>query len=144
MIDGAHILERCYRILQFLIVWGFFNIPAKICPQKQIFEMQIKNYEEKIQSLSNWLEKPVANMDQMATLQITRTLDQNLVREIENTDDLLSLFSQKQTGKVELKSQMARWTCESCNYSNHPEEAEKKCTHCGKPRPEIQVIWFPD
>jgi len=106
--------------------------------------MQIKNYEEKIGQLSQKLERPVAEMDQMATLQLTRTLDTNLVREIESTDDLLSLFSQKQTGNLEVKSAMARWTCESCNYSNHPEEAEKKCSHCGKPRPEIQVIWFPD
>jgi len=143
ILEGHEILLKCYRILQYLIVWGFFNIPGGQCPQKQIFEMQIANFQERCNSLKDLLEKPVAEMNQIKTLDISRSLEKNLIREVESTDDLLSLFSQTETAKIAFESTLKRWTCEvkSCDgYSN--EANAKKCTHCGKERPEVKLLWF--
>lgn len=141
--EGYEILIKCYRILQYLIVWGFFNIPGGQCPQKQIFEMQIANFQERCAALKELLEKPISEMNQIKTLDIARSLEKNLIREVESTDDLLSLFSQTETGKLAFESTLKRWTCEvkSCDgYSN--EATAKKCAHCGKDRPEVKLLWF--
>jgi ariadne-1 len=141
--EGYTILTKCYRILQYLIVWGFFNIPEGQCPQKQIFEMQIANFEERCRLLKELLEKPIAEMNQIKTLDISRALEKNLIQEVESTDDLLSLFSQAVTGTQEFVSTQKRWTCpeKSCEgYSN--EASSKKCAHCGKDRPEVKLLWF--
>jgi len=141
--EGHEILYKCYRILQYLIVWGYFNIPGGQCPQKQIFEMQIANFQERCTSLKELLEKAVSDMNQIKTLDISRSLEKNLIKEVESTDDLLSLFSQTITGKLTFESTLKRWTCEvkSCEgYSN--EASAKKCAHCGKDRPEVKLLWF--
>jgi len=55
---------------------------------------------------------------------------------------MLALFSEKAMGTVVPQSVLARWTCPSCSYSNHPAEQEKTCGHCSKPRPEVKILWF--
>lgn len=32
IIDGCEVLIKAWSILQYTFIWGFFNIPAKICP----------------------------------------------------------------------------------------------------------------
>jgi ariadne-1 len=141
--EGHEILIKCLRILQYLIVWGFFNIPEGQCPQKQIFEMQIANFQERCTNLKELLEKPIPDMNQIKTLDVSRALEKNLIQEVECTDDLLSLFSQTVTGKQTFESTLKRWTCESESCGGYSNEAgAKKCSHCGKDRPEVKILWF--
>jgi len=145
IMDGYEILCKCYRILQYLIIWGFFNIPEGQCPQKQIFEMQIANFQERCQTLFELLDKSALDMSQIKTLDVARALEKNLIQEIESTDDLLSLFSQAVKGTQKFESTLKRWTCPtpSCDgYSNTADS--KKCGHCGKDRPEVKLLWFGD
>jgi hypothetical protein len=123
--ESHAILTKCYRILQYLIIWGFFNIPEGQCPysvrfvffyfiftifilaslfvvdvfigfhfrfrvlfldsylfslprQKQIFEMQIANFQERCAGLKELLDKPSAEMSQIKTLDVSRALQKNV------------------------------------------------------------------
>jgi ariadne-1 len=143
MDEGVNILIKSYRIIQYTIVWGFFHIPAKVCAQKQIFEMQIKNYEEKTAQLKQLLEQPAATIDHLTCKNIYQILEKNLIRQIEDAEDLLSLFSEKQIGQTQTQSVLKPWSCPSCNYNNHPETQAKKCGSCQKERPFVPVLWFP-
>jgi len=143
MDEGVNILIKSYRIIQYTVVWGFWHIPAKICAQKQIFEMQIKSYEEMTGQLKALLEQPAATIDHLNCKRVYTILEKNLIRQIEDAEDLLSLFSEKQIGTQQTVSVLAKWTCPSCNYSNHPETQAKKCGSCQKERPFVAVLWFP-
>jgi len=138
---GCQVLAKSYRILQYTLIWGFFNIPAVICPQKTIFEMQIKSYEKAITDLKAALSDPAATIDHLKTKRIYTLLENNLIKQIEDSDDLMSLFSEKQTGKVG-PSTLGRWTCKHCGYNNHPEQQAKQCGHCSKPREAVASSWF--
>jgi len=144
MDEGVNILIRCYRIIQYTIVWGFWHIPAKVCAQKQIFEMQIKSYEDMTKQLKDMLERPAATIDHLACKNMYTLLEKNLIRQIEEAEDLFALFSEKQIGAQATVSLLKPWTCPSCNYNNHPETQKKKCGSCGKERPFVAVMWFPE
>jgi len=142
MIDGCEILAKAWSIISYTYVWGFFNIPAKICPQKNIYEWQVKNYEKLAADLEDALKKPVDTIDHLKTKHLYTLIENSLIKKIEEAEDLLSLFSETAMGAVVPTSVLARWTCASCSYSNHPVEQEKQCGHCSKPRPEVKILWF--
>jgi len=143
--EGCEILAKSYRIMQYTIIWGFVHIPPIICAQKQIFEMQIKSYERMTKDLMKALEEPVDVIDHLATKRMYTLLENNLIKPIEDAEDLLAMFSEKKTGNLASTSALSRWTCPSptCNYSNHPTEQPTKCLHCNTPRPEVKMSWFP-
>eukprot|EP01126_Amoeba_proteus_P002583 TRINITY_DN10807_c0_g1_i8.p1 TRINITY_DN10807_c0_g1~~TRINITY_DN10807_c0_g1_i8.p1 ORF type:complete len:475 (-),score=65.38 TRINITY_DN10807_c0_g1_i8:109-1533(-) len=143
ILNAWEILYKSWRIIQFTFVWGFWNIPAQLCPQKSIYEMQIKNYEK----LLDELEKTVGRKDiedDLKVKHLSRSIEDNLVKKIEEAEDLLALFSEAPTSLIKNVSVLARWSCTSCNYSNHPVEQEKQCGHCGFARPEVKIVWFPE
>eukprot|EP01127_Copromyxa_protea_P018307 TRINITY_DN572_c0_g1_i2.p1 TRINITY_DN572_c0_g1~~TRINITY_DN572_c0_g1_i2.p1 ORF type:complete len:570 (-),score=109.24 TRINITY_DN572_c0_g1_i2:110-1762(-) len=142
MIDGVEVLIKCWSIIQYTYVWGFFNIPPKICPQKNIYEWQVKNYEKLASDLEAALKEPAATIDHLKTKHLYTLIENSLIKKIEEAEDLLALFSEASTGNVIPQSVLARWTCPSCDYSNHPVEQEKACGHCSKPRPEVKILWF--
>jgi ariadne-1 len=144
--EGAEILAKSYRILHYTLIWGFSHIPPLLCAQKQIFEMQIKNYERMTKDLLSALERPIETIDHLKTKALYTLLENNLIKQIEESDDLLLMFSEKKTGNLSSVSVLARWTCpkEGCNYSNHPVEQAKQCLLCSTPRPEVKMSWFPD
>eukprot|EP01127_Copromyxa_protea_P011215 TRINITY_DN2803_c0_g1_i1.p1 TRINITY_DN2803_c0_g1~~TRINITY_DN2803_c0_g1_i1.p1 ORF type:complete len:616 (+),score=131.37 TRINITY_DN2803_c0_g1_i1:1825-3672(+) len=142
IIDGWEVLLKSWNILQYTFVWGFFNIPPTICAQKNIYEWQIKNYEKLLGDLYSALNLPVASLDHLKTKHLYTLIESNLIKKIEDAQDLLALFSEKAIGKVESQSVLARWTCPACNYSNHPVEQEKSCGYCQKARPEVKIVWF--
>eukprot|EP01126_Amoeba_proteus_P059479 TRINITY_DN7771_c0_g1_i11.p1 TRINITY_DN7771_c0_g1~~TRINITY_DN7771_c0_g1_i11.p1 ORF type:complete len:234 (+),score=53.66 TRINITY_DN7771_c0_g1_i11:1-702(+) len=139
---GAETLSKGWRILQYTFVWGFWNIPPKICPQKYFFEWQIKNYEKLLDDLEKVLNQPVHLLDHLKTKHIYTLIEENLIKKIEEAEDLLALFSDQAMEELNSQSLLARWTCPSCNYSNHPVEQEKKCGHCSYVRPEVKILWF--
>jgi len=141
MTIGCQVLAKSYRVLQYTLIWGFWNIPAKICPQKLIFELQIKTYEKTIQDLRDSLNFPATTIDHLSTKRIYTILQDNLIKQIEESDDLMSLFSSKQTGDVG-PSTLGRWTCQKCKYSNHPETQKDRCGHCSVPREQVASTWF--
>jgi len=142
MIDGCEILIKCWNIIQYTYVWGFFNIPPKICPQKNIYEWQVKSYEKLATDLESALNEPVTTIDHLKTKHLYTLIENSLIKQIEEAEDLLSLFSEKAMGSVVPQSVLSRWSCPSCGYSNHPVEQEKACGHCSKPRPEVKILWF--
>lgn len=146
IIEGTEILGKSHRIMQYTLVWGFTNIPALVCPQKVIFEMQFKNYERMTKDLLQSLEKPVDQLDHLLTKRQYTMLQDNLIKQIEEAEDLLSMFSEKKSGNLGSVSALSRWTCpkKECNYSNHPVEQAKACLLCKTPRPEVTMSWFPD
>jgi len=103
--------------------------------------MQIKTYEKTIQDLRDLLEKSAGNIDHLKTKGVYTILQNNLIKQIEDSDDLMSLFSSKQTADIG-PTTLGRWTCQSCKYSNHPTEQEKQCGHCSKPREQVASTWF--
>lgn len=144
MDEGINILIKSYRIIQYTIAWGYFHIPAKVCAQKQIFEMQIKNYEDNALKLKQILEQSASVIDHLNCKNIYTILEKNLIRQIEDAEDLLALFSEKQIGAAQTVSVLKPWTCPGCNYNNNPETQAKKCGSCHKDRPFVPVLWFPD
>jgi len=141
MNTGLDILIKSHRILHYTLIWGFWHIPPIVCPQKIIYEMQIKTYEKTVLDLRTALSMSAATIDHLNTKRIYTILENSLIKQIEGSDDLMSLFSEKETGKVG-PTTLGRWTCKSCNYSNHPTEQLKSCGHCGKEREFIAVSWF--
>jgi len=146
IIQGIETLGKSYRIIQYTLVWGFTHIPALLCPQKQIFEMQIKSYEKMTSDLLEALEQPVNTIDHLKTKALYTLLENNLIKQIEQSEDLLSMFSEKKLGNISETSALSRWICpkNGCKYSNHPVEQATKCLLCSTPRPEVKIAWFPD
>jgi len=142
---GMEVLGKSYRIMQNLLIWGFSHIPAMICPQKQIFELQFRNYEKMTNDLMIALKKPVDVIDHLDSKRLFTMLENNLLKQVEESEDLLAMFSLKKSGDLSNTSALARWTCpkESCRYSNHPVEQAKKCLLCQTDRPEVKISWFP-
>jgi len=136
---GIATLIKSYRIVQYTLVWGFWHIPATVCPAKLMFEMQIKDWEKTNSDLEECLKQPAGIIDQLKTKRTYQILEK-LIASVAETDDLMAKFSEKKTGEVG-PTTLGRWTCE-CNYSNHPVEQATSCGYCRKARPVIQATWF--
>jgi len=143
ILEGYQILMKCWEILQYTFLWGYFNIPAKLCAQKSIYEWQIKSYEKLATDLETALSLDVHTIDHLKTKHLYKLIENSLIKKIEEAEDLLALFSEESMGDLGATSFLGRWTCQHCNYNNHPKQQEKQCGHCSKPRPEIKVVWFP-